>query len=65
MEDEGDTSINEPPADHCAVCIAEIEIQDARRQIWMVDQTERLVQMRRGKNHCSGALQALGKVQAD
>ena len=65
VEDEGDAPIHKLPADRRAVGVAEIEIQDTCRQIRVVRQTKRLVQVRRGKNRCSGALQALGKVQAD
>jgi hypothetical protein len=65
MEDEGNPPILELAADRCAVVIAEIEIQDTCRQMRVVGQTKRLGQMGRGKNRCSGALQAPGKVQAD
>src|SRR5215471_9007119 len=65
VEYEGDATIHELPADRRAVGLAEIEIQDARRQIRVVRQTKRVVQLRRGKNHSSRALQALGKIQAD
>ena len=65
MEDEGNPPILELPADRRAVGSAEIEIQDACRQMRMVGQPKRLIQMRRGKHPFSGALQAPGKVEAD
>ena len=65
VEDEGDAPIHELPADRRAVGVANIEIQDACRQIRVVRQTKRVVQVRRGKDYRSRALQALGKIQAD
>src|SRR5262249_60179103 len=54
VEDECDAPTHELPAERRAVGVAEIEIQDACRQIRVVRQAKGLVQLRRG-----------GKVQAD
>ena len=65
MEDERDAAVEELPADERAVRIAEIEIQDARRDVGVSGQTERLVQMRSGQHLCAGRLQAPRGVEAD
>ena len=43
MEDERDAAVEELPADERAVGIAEIEIQNTCRDVWVPGQTQRLV----------------------
>jgi hypothetical protein len=65
VEHERDPPIHEPPAHSRTVTIAEIEIEDARRQVRRVSQIEGLVEMRSRKNAGSGILQPPREIKAD